>query len=168
VDIVCDLVDIVSKNGVLLLNIGPKPDGSITGEDRRILLSVGEWLDKNGEGIYDTTYWQQFGEGPTKIIEGAFRDVEREPFTPQDFRFTCKNGVLYAFVMKFPKDGKIVIPLLGSGSAAVGTGAFDIASVRLLGYSNKVSFTRDRNALSVAVEGSIQTEYPVGFAIQLN
>ncbi|MDR2371261.1 MAG: alpha-L-fucosidase [Treponema sp.] len=168
VDIVCDLVDIVSKNGVLLLNIGPRPDGSITGEDRRILLSVGEWLDKNGEGIYDTTYWQQFGEGPTKIIEGAFKDVEREPFTPQDFRFTYKNGVLYAFVMKFPKDGKIAVPSLGSGLAAVGTGAFDIVSVRLLGYSNRVSFARDRSALSITVEGSIQTEYPVGFAIQLN
>jgi alpha-L-fucosidase len=168
VDLVCDLIDIVSKNGVLLLNVGPKPDGTITGEERRILLSIGDWLKKNGEGIYETTYWKWFGEGPTKVAEGAFTDLDRASFTPDDFRFTYKNGTLYAFVMKYPRDGKIRIPSLGKGSAAGGQGAFDIKSAAVLGYSNAVNFTRDTSALTITVDGLIDTEYPVGFAIKVD
>jgi alpha-L-fucosidase len=166
VDIVGDLIDIVSKNGVLLLNIGPRPDGSITDEDRKVLLAIGEWLKKNGEGIYGTTFWQRFGEGPTEVIEGAFKDTERPSFTPQDFRFTYKNGTLYAFVMKYPKDGRIVIPSL-KRTTAQGTGDFDIVSARVLGYDAKVDFSRDTGALTLEVKGNIETEYPVGFAIAL-
>jgi len=80
VDIICDLVDIVSKNGCLLLNVGPKADGTITEQEQNILLNIGKWLGINGEGIYDTTYWRVFGEGPTEIPEGAFKDVDRNPF----------------------------------------------------------------------------------------
>jgi alpha-L-fucosidase len=166
VDIAGDLVDIVSKNGVLLLNIGPRPDGTITSEDRRILLDIGGWLRKNGEGIYGTTYWQQYGEGPTQISEGAFKDTDRGSFTPGDFRFTYKNGTLYAFVMKYPKDGKIFIPSLKRHSAT-GTGDFDIQSVRALGYDAEVSFSRNAEGLNLELKGPVDTEYPVGFAIRL-
>ena len=166
VTIVGDLVDIVSKNGVLLLNIGPRADGSITAEDRRILLSIGEWLGKNGEGIYETTFWQRYGEGPTKVIEGAFKDVARTPFTPDDFRFTYKRGTLYAFVMKYPESGRIIIPSL-KFSAQGDTGDFGIKSVRVLGYDNKVSFSRNAEGLAINVDGPINTEYPVGFALEL-
>jgi alpha-L-fucosidase len=168
VTIVGDLVDIVSKNGVLLLNVGPKADGSITAEDRNILLLIGDWLKKNGEGIYETTYWQWYGEGPTQIIEGHFKDVERNPFTSQDFRFTYKKGILYAFVMKYPPDGKIFIPSLKKENGAQGTGDFDIKSVRVLGFSNAVSFDRSTESLTLSIEGEIKTEYPVGFALQLD
>jgi alpha-L-fucosidase len=167
VDIIGDLVDIVSKNGVLLLNIGPRPEGTITGEDRRVLLDIGGWLRKNGEGIYGTTYWQQYGEGPTQVTEGAFKDTERGSFTARDFRFTYKDGTLYAFVMKYPKDGKILIPSLKRHDAP-GTGDFDIQSVRVLGYDAGVSFSRNAEALSLEVKGPIDTEYPVGFAIRLD
>jgi alpha-L-fucosidase len=168
VDIVGDLIDIVSKNGVLLLNIGPRSDGSITGEDRNILLSVGKWLEKNGEGIYGTTYWQWFGEGPTKVEEGAFKDTERAPFTSKDFRFTWKDGTLYAFVMKFPQDGRVLIPSLKKRGNLRGDGDFDVKSVRLLGYHNELSFARDGEALAITVKGAVDTEYPVGFAVDLN
>src|SRR5438270_3327788 len=70
------LVDIVSKNGCLLLNIGPKPDGTIPDEAQRLLLNMGSWLDKNGEAIYGTRPWTVFGEGPTKVQGGAFHDTE--------------------------------------------------------------------------------------------
>ena len=168
VTIVGNLVDIVSKNGVLLLNIGPKPDGTITDEDRKILLSIGDWLKKNGEGIYETTYWDQFGEGPTQIVEGTFKDSERKSFTSEDFRFTWKNGTLYAFVMKYPPSGKIVIPSLKEIKSGETRYNFDIESIRVLGYPNKVTFNNDETGLCLTVEGEIKTEYPVGFAIKID
>ncbi|MDR1948204.1 MAG: alpha-L-fucosidase [Spirochaetaceae bacterium] len=168
VDIVGDLIDIVSKNGVLLLNIGPRSDGSITAEDRNILLAIGDWLKKNGEGIYGTTHWQWFGEGPTEISGGAFKDTDRRAFTASDFRFTYKRGTLYAFVMKYPGDGKVTIPSLKRSASAQGIGDFGIEAVSLLGYGNRVSFERDTEALRLTVDGSIETEYPVGFAVKID
>ena len=168
VDIVCDLVDIVSKNGCLLLNVGPRADGTITEEDTKVLLEIGKWLKVNGEGIYDTTFWQIFGEGPTKIEEGAFKDVGRAPFTSQDFRFTYKEGTLYAFVMNYPKDGAIQIPSLKSCMGGFASGDFDILGIRVLGHDAKVSFERGEKALTLQVDGNIETEYPVCLAIKLN
>lgn len=168
IDIVCDLVDIVSKNGCLLLNVGPRADGSITQEDTQVLLAIGDWLKRNGEGIYDTTFWHIFGEGPTQIEEGAFKDVGREAFTSQDFRFTYKDGILYAFVMRYPDDGIIKIPSLKSCMGAPASGDFDIRSIRMLGYDSEISFDRDGNSLEIRVNNEIKTDYPVGFAIVLD
>lgn len=112
-DIICDLVDIVSKNGALLLNIGPKADGTIPDKDRNILETVGEWLSKNGEGVYGTHYFKVFGKGPTQIKGGYFCDTDRNGFTSEDFRFTAKDGFLYVFVMKRPENGRVFIHSLG-------------------------------------------------------
>jgi len=92
--IVHQLVDIVSKNGNLLVNIGPRSDGTIPDEVQTVLHEVGSWLKINGEAIYGTRPWRIYGEGPTKIVEGAFHDTEAQPFTEHDFRFTTKNDVL--------------------------------------------------------------------------
>ena len=90
-EIICDLVDVVSKNGCLLLNIGPKADGTIPEEDQSILLEIGEWLKINGEAIYDSRVWRVAGEGPTAIDEGQFTDGKAKTFTPEDIRFTVRD-----------------------------------------------------------------------------
>ena len=124
-DIIGDLVDIVSKNGALLLNIGPMADGTIPDEDRDILLEIGDWLRISGEAIYGTRPWRIFGEGPTAVIEGSFSDTKRSSFTSQDIRFTTRDLVesgsgtptLYATALALPEDGVMRIRTLGAGSS---------------------------------------------------
>lgn len=162
VDIVCDLIDIVSKNGCMLLNIGPKADGTITPEDQEVLRSIGGWLKRNGESIYDTTYWQVFGEGPTEVQDGAFTDTNRQPFTSEDIRFTYRAPYVYANVLVWPGDGKVSIKSLGSKKFAG-----IIREVSLLGYENPVSFRHAEEALEIEVQGAIETPYPVCLKITI-
>ncbi len=116
-DIVADLVDIVSKNGVLLLNVGPKSDGTFGEEDERILREIGAWLGVYGKAVYGTHPWKQFGEGPTELPEGSFTDTQRAPYTSEDIRFTeGEDGALYATVLKWPEDGCVLIRSLASGA----------------------------------------------------
>ncbi|MBA7579431.1 hypothetical protein ES708_21302 [subsurface metagenome] len=101
--IVHDLIDIVSKNGNLLLNVGPKPDGTIPQEQQVLLLSIGKWLKVNGEAIYDTRPWISFGEGPTQTAEGAHQERKNKEATAADYRFTTKGDTLFAICMGWPE-----------------------------------------------------------------
>lgn len=165
VDIVGDLIDIVSKNGVMLLNVGPRADGTITDEDRHVLLEIGKWLKANGEGIYGTRPWIRFGEGPTKIKEGAFSDTSRSLFVPEDIRYTFKPGKIFAFCMKRPLDGVVRLKSL---ARCFGDDAdYDVKGVRMLG-SGPVPYERDEVSMTIRIEIEPNDEYPVGFEIEID
>jgi alpha-L-fucosidase len=158
--LVDELVDIVSMNGCLLLNIGPRPDGTIPEQAQHILLEMGKWLNVNGAAIYGTRPWKIASEGPTKPAAGSFKDAEQKPFTSQDFRFTRHGNTLYAIALGWPEDGKLVVKSLAEGSPNL---AAPIHSVQLLGTKSKLNWTRTRDGLSV----QLPTEKPCDYAYTL-
>jgi alpha-L-fucosidase len=152
-----NLIDIVSKNGCLLLNIGPKPDGTIPDEAKDRLLGIGKWLDVNGEAIYGTRPWKTYGEGPTKIAGGAFSDAKDKPFTADDIRFTTKGDYLYAISLDIPKKDLLIKSL----SLTAGK----IRSIELLGSTGKVSWTQTKNGLAIKPSADYASENAVVYKI---
>ena len=165
IQIVCDLVDIVSKNGRLLLNIGPKADGTIPDEDKSILLEIGNWLKVNGEAIYGAKPWRTASEGPTKIVEGQFADAEAKQFTSEDIRFTVNNGCIYAICLNMKGKNSVRIRSLAE-TADANKPDFSgiIEAVEVLGYDNKPEWSRDSEGLHIKTN-TIQSEFPITFKI---
>lgn len=164
--IICDLADIVSKNGRLLLNIGPKADGTIPYEDREILLGIGRWLEVNGEAVYGSRPWRYPAEGPTEIPEGQFTDSGAKVFTPEDIRFTVNNGCIYAICLNMKGKNSICIKSLSETENAHKP-AFSgiIKSVEVLGYDNAPAWKRDKQGLKIQT-CCIGSDLPVVFKIQ--
>lgn len=160
--IICDLIDIVSKNGMLLLNVGPRADGTITEEETQVLLDLGAWLQTNGEGIYDTVPWKWFGEGSVNASDGFFMDGEEKPFTPEDFRFTYAGGNVYAFWLR-PAGRKVCIRTLASKKFF----DFGIEAVSLLGAEHTLEYTRDTDGLHIRLPEEPADDLPLCFRIQL-
>ena len=165
-DIICDLVDIVSKNGCLLLNVGPKPDGTITQEDKAVLLKIGAWLKTNGEAIYGSRVWRRYGEGPTQVVDGQFSDSIKKNFTSRDFRFTTADGYLYAIAMKCSGDGEYCIRSLGIQDASRQANFHGIIrDVEVLGCGEKPQWSRDQEGLHI--RSGFVGDGPVVFKLEL-
>lgn len=167
-EIVCDLVDIVSKNGCMLLNVGPRADGTIPDEDRNILLRIGKWLEINSEAVYGTDLWRRSGEGPTAIPEGQFTDGIKKNFTPQDIRFTTANGYLYATVLKSSENGEYIITSLERQDASKRDNFSGIITdVTVLGADEKPVWERRADGLHIRT-GYRNGDYPIVFKIEID
>src|SRR5579862_35409 len=158
-----ELVDIVSNNGCLLLNVGPKSDGTIPDEVQKVLLDMGAWLTTNGEAIYGTRPWKVSGEGPTKIVAGSFKDTAGTPFTGSDIRFTAKRDTLYAIALAWPEDGKLIVKSLASSSWL---SQKKIRKVQMLGYAGKLKWAQTTEGLSVDLPATRPGNY--AFAIKIS
>jgi alpha-L-fucosidase len=152
--VVHQLIDIVSKNGNLLLNFGPRSDGTIPEQVQQVLLDVGAWLNVNGEAIYGTRPWKIYGEGPTKVAAGSFHDTDTANYTAEDFRFTTKGDVLYAIGLKWPTNEEIVIHALGQT-----LGTRPVQSITLLGSDAKLQFEQRSDGLHVHLPAQPPVKY---------
>lgn len=160
-----DLIDIVSKNGSMLLNVGPTSEGIIPEDQQQVLLEMGEWLALNGEGIYETRPWSTFGEGPTIVEEGHHSEGGNEAMTAQDIRFTKKGDVLYVFCLDIPKNPEVLIKSINS-SAQIS--AESIKSVQLMGSDQVVKWEMSEEGLKLEMEEiPAGLKYAIAFKIEL-
>ncbi len=120
-----------------------------------------EWLEINGEGIYGTTFWKTFGEGKVNAEDGFFKDNDEKPFTNMDFRFTYKNGYLYAFQMQPSKTVKIKTLKRHNPHDYL------IESIELLGSHEKIAFERNEKCLKISLKEKPKTDLPICFKIAI-
>ncbi len=157
--VVTNLIDIVSKNGNLLLNIGPKPDGTITDEETQVLLGTGKWLEINGEAIYDTRPWKIYGEGPTESASGSFVD-QKISFQAKDIRFTTKGNILYAITLGLPVENTVIKSL----SSNSGNGF--VSGVEIVGSNEKLSWQQLETGLVIKPSKKYMSEHAVAYRIR--
>ena len=157
------MIDIVSKNGNLLLNIGPRPDGTITDGQQKVLLEIGKWLSVNGEAIYGTRPWKLSGEGPTENLDETirFNEYKFTGYVAKDIRFTSKGDKLYVLTLDAPKES-IAVKALGN---AAGNGK--VINVELIGSSEKVAWTQKADVLQIQPAKNYQTNSAVAYRITM-
>jgi len=142
------LVDVVSKNGNLLLNVGPRPDGTLPENQRRQLKVIGQWMDVNADAIHGTRPWHVYGEGPTNLATGNFKErtLDDPSFHPEDIRYTTEDGVLYAIALAWPEDGTVQLDHLGREDDH-GFGA--VADVSMMGSDKPLDWSRTADHMTV-------------------
>ena len=139
------LVDNVSKNGFLLLNIGPDPKGQFPDEAKLILRETGKWLRINGEAIYGTTPWTVYGAGPTRLeTSGNFNEGKTPLYTPSDVRFTVNGDALYATFLGWPGREAVVEKMPESFRED------EVTAVSMLGSDAKIEWKADGGRLTLS------------------
>lgn len=159
--VVRNFVDVVSKNGTLLLSIPMRGDGTIDDHERAFLKGLATWNKVNGEAIFGSRPWKIHGEGPTEIPRGRGADGPL-PFTQDDIRFTTNHGALYAFVLKLPETA-VRVKALGT-SAPYGA---KIASISLVGSTETVAWRQEADVLVIEKPAQFPCEHVIAYKITL-
>jgi len=162
-EVVQMLVDIVSKNGNLLINVVQTPEGDLEPDMLQILNEIGVWTAANGEGIYGSRPWKIFGEKSAEALAvkpGRFNEDYK--FNSKDIRFTTKDGFLYAFCLGSPSKD-IIIKSLGEKSNYY---AGPIASVKMLGSDVKIKWSEGANGLTIKKPAKLPSWQVTGFKIE--
>lgn len=163
-EIICNMIEVVSKNGCFMLNVGPKADGSVCDKEKELLADIGKWLEINGEAVYGSQPCEVgFGEGRKRRV-GSF--IEKTIFTPRDFRFTFKTGAIYVFQMfgKYRKELRIK-KLAFSGEHGI---RYDIKKVELLGSDMKIKHYQDESGLYISVPEKPDVPFPYCFKVTVD
>ncbi len=159
--VVHTLVDVVSKNGNLMLSVPVKGNGTIDSDERKIVEEIGRWMKANSESIYDTRPWTIFGEGPAlentaPLSAQGFNEGKGKPMEAQDIRFVVKGDLLYATVMGWPENGKVLIKNLGSNSQHYKK---KISKVELLSTKQSLAFEQTADGLLVSFPENRPAEF---------
>jgi alpha-L-fucosidase len=159
------IVEIASKGGNYMLNVGPTAEGLFPPESVERLAAVGRWIERNGEAIYGTRRWRTTHDGPTSLAMEGTREREEKGFdarfTPQDVWYTRKAGTVYAIALVPPKDGRVVLPAFAD-SAAEG-----VKAVRALGSDSPVKWNRGPDGLEVVLPVGVAGEHGYALALEL-
>jgi len=160
--VITTLIDVVSKNGNLLLNIPIRGDGSIDEKEIAILQGIADWMDINGESIFGTRPWTKFGEGPSVEASNPIKDQGFNEgkiiFSAQDIRFNQKANLVYATVMGVP-DGNISIKSLNN--------RYKIEKIELLGSDEKIEWQQTDDQLLIEKPVSIPNSIALVFKVFL-
>ncbi|MCK4922526.1 MAG: alpha-L-fucosidase [Bacteroidales bacterium] len=174
-DVIIRLVDLVSRNGGLLLSLNPRPDGTFDPEQEELLLGIGKWLKQNGEAIYGTRPWKIYGEGhledlfftETNPVDGRVsRAIQpnTDYFNHEDVRFTTKNNILYATVLGISPDRKVLIKSLSKDIDISDQNI--IEKIELIGHG-EVKFTRDNEGLHINLPDTLPNYVALVFKLSV-
>jgi alpha-L-fucosidase len=180
------LVDVVSRNGTLLLNFPLKSDGTLDSTEMGIISEITAWMAVNSEGIYGTRPWKICGEGPsvagrisdTSVFKmlppiadnspgarrsiGA-RDRGNKPLIAKDVRFTTKAGYLYAFIFGRPDESSVLLESLAAGSPPLA--GRKVAEVTLLGRGSQLAWSQTDRGLAVTLPEQLPSNH--AFALKI-
>ena len=159
------LIDIVSKNGNLMLDIPVTGDGVIDSDERAFLQALAGWLPKHGEAIYGTRPFKVFGEGPPDIVTGSLNEKTQRAYTAEDIRFTTNPrdpSLLYAFALGWPANGKLTIKTLARNAAIFPK---PIQRVELIG-AGRVPHTQDAAGLTLTLPATPPNPYAYAFILR--
>lgn len=154
-DVLHILIDIVSKNGVLLLNVSPKSDGTIPEDQQASLRRMGAWLDTFGEAIYGTKPWYTYGEGPTVQPEGKFENADKFAkikYSYRDIRYTTKENVIYATTLGEPETDTLLLEAFSSSNLETQP---SIKSISLLNSDAEIDWELNEKGLLISAEEGI-------------
>jgi len=158
------LVDVISKNGNLLLSIPVRGNGTIDERERAVLSGIKEWMDQNSSSIYGTRPWKTFGEGPLAEAANPMTAQgfnEKNNYSARDVRYVQRKGTLFATIMRWPDSRTFTFKALGSASPYY---AGKVKGVRLLGYG-KVPFTQSSDGLTVTLPAEPVNKIAPVFAV---